>query len=120
MRNSKCIDRRSFLGLAAAGLGSTALIRDLSAQSSKSKARDMLLYVGTYTSGESKSKGIYIHKFDGASGKLSPLRVVEGVEEPSFLTIDRRGRYLFAVNETLEFDGMKSGAVSAFAIDKKS
>lgn len=80
----------------------------------------MLLYVGTYTSGESKSKGIYIHKFDGATGSISPYRVVEGVEEPSFLTIDRRGRYLFAVNETMEFDGMKSGAVSAFEIDRKS
>lgn len=118
MRNSKLIDRRSFLGLSIKGLGSAALVRDLSAQTSDSKARDMLLYVGTYTSGESKSKGIYIHKFDGASGRLSPFRVVEGVEEPSFLTI--RGRYLFAVNETMEFDGLKSGAVSAFEIDQKS
>ena len=118
MGNNKHIDRRSFLGLAAAGLGSAALIRDLAAQTSHSKARDMLLYVGTYTSGESKSKGIYIHKFDGATGRLAPFRVVEGVEEPSFLTT--RGRYLFAVNETMEFDGMKSGAVSAFEIDRKS
>ncbi|MEQ1765567.1 MAG: lactonase family protein [Pyrinomonadaceae bacterium] len=117
MRNSKHIDRRSFIGLAAAGLGSAALVRDLNAQASSSKARDMLLYVGTYTSGESKSKGIYIHKFDGATGRLSAFRVVEGVEEPSFLTT--RGRYLFAVNETMEFDGLKSGAVSAFEIDRK-
>lgn len=118
MGNSKLIDRRSFIGLAAAGLGSAALSRDLTAQAPNSKARDMILYVGTYTSGESKSKGIYIHKFDGATGRLSPFSVVEGVEEPSFLTT--RGRYLFAVNETMEFGGLKSGTVSAFEIDRKS
>ncbi|MEO5857914.1 MAG: lactonase family protein [Pyrinomonadaceae bacterium] len=120
MRNSKLVDRRSFIGFAAAGLSGATLARDLTAQRSNSKARDMLLYVGTYTSGESKSKGIYIHKFDGATGRLTPFRVVEGVEEPSFITIDGRGRYLYAVNETVEFEGMKSGAVSAFAIDQKS
>ncbi len=120
MGTSKPIDRRGFLGLAAAGLGAASLTSDLSARASNTKARDMLLYVGTYTSGESKSKGIYIHKFDGATGRVSPYRVVEGIEEPSFLTVDRRGRYLFAVNETMEFDGMKSGAVSSFAIDRKS
>ncbi len=119
MTQSNHIGRRCFLGFAA-GLGAASLTRDLLAQPPRSKARDMLLYVGTYTSGESKSKGIYIHKFDGATGKLTPHRVVEGVEEPSFLTIDRRGRYLFAVNETIEFDGMKSGAVSSFEIDRKS
>lgn len=120
MRKSKHIDRRSFLGLSVAGLTSAALLRDMTAQTPNSKAGDMLLYVGTYTSGESKSKGIYIHKFDRATGRVSPLRVIEGVEEPSFLAIDPRGRYVFAVNETAEYDGMKSGAVSSFAIDRKS
>jgi 6-phosphogluconolactonase len=36
---------------------------------------------------------------------------------PSFLTIDRSGRFLYAVNETQEYKGEKSGGVSAFSIN---
>ena len=76
----------------------------------------MYLYVGTYTSGGSGSEGIYILRFDTRTGKITRHQVVSGVEEPSFLTIDPKGKFLFAVNETLEYQGRKSGAVSSFAI----
>ena len=76
----------------------------------------MLLLVGTYTSGESKSKGIYVLKFDPRDGAITPHGVVDGVEEPSFLAIDERRKFVYAVNETLEFNGQKSGSVSSFAL----
>jgi len=119
MSNSKQIGRRQFIGLCTAAIGSAA-VADFHAASTNAKAKEMYLYVGTYTSGSSKSKGIYIHKFNSETGQVDPYKVVEGVEEPSFLAIDPKGRYLFAVNETMEFDGKPSGAVSSFAIDKKT
>ena len=80
----------------------------------------MLVYVGTYTSGKSKSEGIYIYKLNMESGALSPYKIVKNVVEPSFLIVDDQKRYLYAVNETVEYEGKKSGAVSSFAIDQRS
>ena len=79
----------------------------------------MLLYIGTYTS-SGKSQGIYVHKFNAETGALTPLHTIKNVAEPSFLTIDKDRKYLYAVNELLEYEGKKSGAVSAFAIDRKT
>jgi 6-phosphogluconolactonase len=59
-------------------------------------------------------------KFDLKTGKLKPHKIVKNVVEPSFLTIDTNRRFLYAVNETGEFEGKKSGAVSSFAIDQKT
>lgn len=75
----------------------------------------MLVYVGTYTSG--KSEGIYLYRLNLSSGELKLLGTTRGVVNPSYLTLDRRRRFLYAVNEVEEFGGRKSGAVSAFAVD---
>jgi 6-phosphogluconolactonase len=80
----------------------------------------MLVYVGTYTNA-GKSEGIYIFGFDPETGRLSARRTVKNVVEPSFLTIDQNRKYLYAVNELVEYDGKQNnGAVSAFAIDQKN
>jgi 6-phosphogluconolactonase len=78
----------------------------------------MKFYVGTYTSGESKSKGIYSLDLDASSGTFSDARLVAETDDPSFLAVSRDGNFLYAVNETLEYEGKASGSVSAFAIDK--
>jgi 6-phosphogluconolactonase len=39
---------------------------------------------------------------------------------PSFLAIDPSRRFLYAANEVSDYQGKKSGAVSAFSIDRKS
>ncbi|HUE82175.1 MAG TPA: lactonase family protein [Pyrinomonadaceae bacterium] len=77
----------------------------------------LTLYVGTYTSG--KSEGIYVYRMGRTTGELKYLKTVKGVVDPSFLSIDSKGRYLFAVNEMTEFAGKPGGAVSAFRIDDK-
>ena len=108
------IARRHFIGLLAAGL---PFVREARPQNSSArKEGSMLLLVGTYTSGESKSKGIYVLKFDPRDGGITPHGVVDGVEEPSFLAIDEPRNFVYAVNETLEFNGQKSGSVSSFAL----
>jgi 6-phosphogluconolactonase len=73
------------------------------------------VYVGTYTGGE--SKGIYRLDFDTSTGALSNRQLAAEVASPSFLATDPTRRFLFAVNEVMESDGKKTGAVTAFAID---
>ena len=75
---------------------------------------EMLVYVGTYTRGE--SKGIYLYRLDPSSGALTRVGTGPYVESPSFLTSDPKQRFLYAVNEIGEFDGKPGGSVSAFAI----
>ncbi len=77
------------------------------------------VYFGTYTRGKSESKGIYVHRMDARTGKLTPISVAE-TNNPSFLALHPSGKYLYACGEMSDFEGKKSGAVSAFKIDPKS
>ena len=104
--------RRRFLqtgGLAT--IGAVAL-RDIAwAQQS----REMTLFIGTYTS--STSEGIYTYRMNSETGELTKFSSIKS-ENPSFLTLDRSKRFLYAVNEVPQFEGKASGGVSAYAIDK--
>jgi len=75
--------------------------------------RNRTLYVGTYTSG--KSEGIYVYGFCPRIGALATFESTKSVN-PSFLTIDHSGRFLYAVNEVGEYEGKPGGYVSAFKI----
>ena len=77
----------------------------------------LILYVGTYTSG--KSKGIYLFRFDKDTGELKQFKAVHAIN-PSFVTVAQTAGHLYAVNEVSQFGGKSSGAVSAFAIDAKT
>ena len=77
-----------------------------------------LVYVGTYTN--HGSKGIYAFRLDSATGKLTSLGLAAETAEPSFLAVDSSGRFLYAANETANYNGQPTGAVSAFAIDPKT
>lgn len=76
----------------------------------------MFVYVGTYT-GPGKAEGIYVYRFDPESGALNHVHTVAGVDNPSFLALDPQQRALYAVCEVSDYEGKKSGAVSAFAVD---
>jgi 6-phosphogluconolactonase len=75
-------------------------------------------YVGTYTEEGSASKGIYAYRYDADTGDITPVGLVAETINPSFLAVHPSHRFLYAVNETGNFKGDKSGAVSAFAIDR--
>jgi 6-phosphogluconolactonase len=77
-----------------------------------------LVYVGTYTG--PASKGIYAFRFNAANGKTISLGVAAETVNPSFLAADPSGRFLYAVNEVSDYQGQKSGAVSAFSVDHRS
>src|SRR5216683_3062446 len=77
-----------------------------------------LVFVGTYT--EKESKGIYAYRLDSASGQLTSLGLAAETTNPSFLAVDPRRHFLYAVNELPKYKGQASGAVSAFAIDRQT
>ena len=114
MSNNK-LTRRRFLqttGATLTTLGLSTLIR-----SSNVPADDeQMLYVGTYTSG--KSEGIYIYRLNMSTGSVKHFKTVKGVTDPSYLAIDRKRRFLYAVNEVSQFEGKPSGAISSFSIDR--
>jgi 6-phosphogluconolactonase len=77
-----------------------------------------LVYIGTYT--EHGSKGIYAYRFDAQTGQATALGLAAESVQPSFLTTDASGHFLYAVNEIESYEGQATGAVSAFAIDAAS
>ena len=77
-----------------------------------------LVYVGTYTG--LQSKGIYAFRFTESSGKVTALDLAGETSNPSFVAVDSAGRHLYAVNEIGDYQGQRSGGVSAFEIDKES
>jgi len=78
-----------------------------------------VVYVGTYTV-KTASKGIYAYQFDATTGKLTPMGLAGDSTSPAFLALHPNGRFLYAANEVGDYQGQKSGAVSAFAIDPAS
>jgi 6-phosphogluconolactonase len=106
--------RREFMNAAgAAVLGAAFAPRSL-AVNRLARPRELLVYVGTYTAG--RSEGIYLYRLSLADGSLRPGPTTQGVTNPSYLAPDRARRRLYSVEETEEFEGAKSGAVSAFEI----
>ena len=96
------------------------------------KTRITFVYFGTYTGfrfvrhsktqgvGESHSKGIYMSRFNAATGALSEPELAAEITNPSFITISPDHRFLYAVTE----DPLSVGPpldhvsyVSSYAID---
>ncbi|HWN08648.1 MAG TPA: lactonase family protein [Pyrinomonadaceae bacterium] len=111
--------RREFLKVAGVGalglaLPEVALGRSLA----PGPPKELLVYVGTYTSG--RSEGIYLYRLNPSSGELKHVATTKDVKDPSYLTLAPNRRYLYAVNELEEFAGKKSGALSAFAVNQRT
>jgi 6-phosphogluconolactonase len=87
------------------------------AASSPASKKKYFVYVGTYTAEGSTSKGIYAYRYDPGSSKLTSIGLAAETTNPSFLAIHPNHRFLYAVNETGDYKGQKSGAVTAFSID---
>jgi 6-phosphogluconolactonase len=113
------MNRRNFIK----GISSTAVVTTITLNARRGFAladnKDLLLLVGTYTTG-TQSKGIYTYRFNSKTGSLRYVSTTDNVTDPSYLTTDTSGRFLYAVNETLEYDGKKSGAVSSFALNRQN
>ena len=80
------------------------------------------IYVGT--SAGPASKGIYLFRMKTSENPdipefvtMTAAGLAAETANPTFLEIDPQRRLLFTVNETEQFQGKKSGAVSAYAVD---
>lgn len=87
--------------------------------SSVAAAKEMFVYVGTYTQGTG-SKGIYIFRMRLDSGEITPVGVCEGCENPTFLAVHPNQRLLYAIEEIATFGGKPGGGVCAYSIDSAS
>ena len=80
---------------------------------------ELLVFVGTYTERTPDgSKGIYAARFDTATGKLAGLKGVAELQNPSWVTVSRDRRFLYAVSEVGVPDatGKPAGLVVAYSI----
>ena len=90
------------------------------AAASPAKQPSYFFYVGTYTEDGSKSKGIYVYRFDPNTGEITDLGLAAATTNPSFVALHPNGKYLYAVNEVGNYKGPNSGGVSAFSVDHGS
>ena len=80
---------------------------------------ELLLFVGTYTERTpAGSKGIYSARFDTTTGRISGMQLAAELENPSWVTVSRDQRFLYAVSEVGVRDarGVPVGRVAAYAI----
>ncbi|HXJ96456.1 MAG TPA: lactonase family protein [Terriglobia bacterium] len=89
-------------------------------------AKPILAYVGTYSSpqgpegSKGRGEGIYLFEQNPATGALTQRELFADNANPSWLALDPSHTHLYAGNETNEFQGQKSGSVSAFAVDRSN
>jgi 6-phosphogluconolactonase (cycloisomerase 2 family) len=107
------ITRRDFISRAAASLAVP-----FAASSVRPAAPSIVYaYVGTYTP---NGGGIYLFRVDRASGALMQMQVVDDTRNPSWLAVNPAQTRLYAISEIDTFQGARSGAVVAYAIDPAS
>jgi 6-phosphogluconolactonase len=94
---------------------------------------NFFVYAGTYTGfvniqhgepwGRSDSKGIYVARFNAATGKLGSPELAAEMPNPSFVAVSPNHKYLYAVSEDpLSLGPAKDqqSFVWAFAIDQRT
>jgi 6-phosphogluconolactonase len=102
------------LAVAALALSAAALAPAFAA----AFAKEYIVYIGTFTNKE--AKGIYAYRFNESTGEVSNIGLEIETQSPSFLAVHPGNKFLYAVNEIDEFSGQKAGAVSSYAIDRKT
>src|SRR5437764_1071080 len=75
----------------------------------------MLVYIGAYSG--PKSQGIYVARMNAQTGELSQPQLAAKAQRASFVAIHPNHKFLYAVNEVADANGMKTGAVCSYAID---
>lgn len=65
-----------------------------------------ILFIGTYTREEGhvdgKGEGVYVYQMNKKTGKLNYVSTSENIISPSYLSVHKNGKYVYAANE---FDG---------------
>lgn len=83
-------------------------------------------YLGGYTPeapgarSNNRGEGIYLVDIDNATGAPSNLKLMAKTLSPSWLTLSKDGKFLYAVNEVASFGPAKSGSVTAYAVNAQT
>ncbi|WP_276357732.1 lactonase family protein [Cohnella caldifontis] len=80
--------------------------------------RDWELWVGAYASAD--QAGITRLTLNGATGEITKTNEYGGIENPSFLALNRAGNVLYAVSETMEVEGQPGGRMIAYPVDPQT
>jgi 6-phosphogluconolactonase len=88
------------------------LLAGIGAASAAPVKGDYFVYIGTFTTKE--SKGIYAFRYHPANQELTSLGLAAATASPSFIAISPDERYLYSVSAVVE------GSVSAFRIDART
>lgn len=84
------------------------------------EAAERLVWFGTFTRGPAGSEGIYVSRFDDASGALTPPVLAARAKNPGFLALHPSLPLLYAVSEVADHDGKPTGGILSFAIDERA
>jgi 6-phosphogluconolactonase len=113
------ISRRIFLkesiALAVVSAGFRPLLGSGAGQNKK-----IFAYVGTYSgpgASGGNGKGIYLFEMDAATGQLTLIKLAAELRNPSWLSFDPSGRFLFAASD-VEGSASEGGSVTAFAVNR--
>lgn len=88
---------------------------DQTVQADSGNSSRYIVYVGTYSQGD--SEGIYRLEFDADTGSLKRLDGTNAIENSSFLAIHPNKKYLYAVSEVAQYQGKETGSVVAYRIE---
>jgi 6-phosphogluconolactonase len=106
--------RREFVQMAGSAVGAMIVGPPLLTRANPtSRPTTRFVYVG-FGGEDAKDEGIAV--FDLRGGRWGLAGVVESAT-PSSLALDASERFLYAVNEINEYEGLPSGTVEAYAID---
>lgn len=107
-----------FQQITLGAIGTTLLHNQAVALFLEPVSKDEYFYIGCYTA--NPEEGIPIGRFDPGNASVEIADVCKGVNNPSFLIFGQKRKFVYAVNETADFSGKPSGAVSAFRRDVKT
>jgi 6-phosphogluconolactonase len=120
MKDRSRWSRREFVQMAGSSLGAMSFGLPLLARVTRARKRvaPRFVYVGFGGEG-AKDEGIAVFDLRGGDlrgGRWKQAGVVASAA-PSSLVLDASERFLYAVNEIDEYEGLPSGTVEAYAID---
>lgn len=120
---------RRYFALGAAALGSTALWRPgvFAADDMKGKASlpRIFCFVGGYTEhappgGAGNGQGISVFEMDRTTGQLTLVTTFIDIPSPSFITLSKDRKFLYALSEINDYNKEGDGSVTAFAVDTRT
>jgi len=102
--------RRLRIGLASVACGAAPL--------ASAAPATLGVYVGSYAGADKPA--IHQLDLDLTTGELRAKAGTSGIGNPSFLALHPNRQFVYAVSEVSDYEGQKTGAVVAYAVDPKT